>query len=87
MGLRIPANAECLIPRCDEEPTHVFSVRMRRKDSGADWAPNTEAYFCERHANDGARISVFYEPIPMGFVTVSVQAVTEAASRTTPIDV
>lgn len=36
MALHIPDDAHCLVPDCEEEPTHLLALRMRRKDSGAD---------------------------------------------------
>jgi hypothetical protein len=74
MGLKIPDNAICLVPGCEREPTHIFSLRMRRQDSGADWAPNTEAYFCTPCAIEGCRIEVMYEPVKTGEVDVQVGA-------------
>jgi len=84
MGLSIPAGARCLIPGCRKAPTHKLSLRMRRKDSGADWAPDTEACFCTKHAVEGADIVVLYEPNLSKEVTVSVTAA-QIARRTTPI--
>ena len=87
MALNIPANAQCLLPGCPHEPTHLLSLRMRRKDSGADWAPNTEAYFCTGHATEGAQIVVLYSPNTSGEVEIDVSAAFTARSvtRTTPI--
>ena len=84
-GLKIPANARCLVPRCQRKVTHVFSTRMRRLDTGADWAPNSAAYFCTKHADDGARISVFYEPTKTKIVEVIVGVVPKLVQRSTKI--
>jgi hypothetical protein len=87
MGLNIPTNAICLLPGCTNEPTHLLSLRMRRRDSGADWAPNTEAYFCADHATKGAQVVVLYCPTATGEVEIDVSAAFTARSvtRTTPI--
>jgi hypothetical protein len=85
MGLSFPANAKCSIPGCRKGPTHVLSLRMRRRDSGADWAPNTEAYFCTDHATDGATLTILYEPNMSGHVRVDVVASKTAVSRTTRV--
>jgi hypothetical protein len=87
MGLKFPDDARCLIPGCRGEPTHKLSVRMRRKDSGADWAPDTPAYFCTRHATNGADVSILYEPNSSKEVAVSVTGVRAAkvVTRTTKI--
>jgi hypothetical protein len=68
--LRIPDNADCA--NCGREPTHVLSLRMRRRDTGADWAPNLPVYFCEDCANGGAEITMLYEPTDTGKVNVRV---------------
>jgi hypothetical protein len=74
MGLKIPDDATCLVPGCKREPTHIFSLRMRRQDSGADWAPDTRAYFCTPCATEGCRIEVMYEPMKTGQVDAQVVA-------------
>jgi hypothetical protein len=81
--LNIPADAECLV--CGKQATHLLSLRMRREDTGADWAPNTTAFFCTAHANGGAKITVLYEPTGTKEVETGVVAVRHAAARTTPI--
>ena len=87
MALNIPDDAECLLPGCVNDPTHLLSLRMRRQDSGADWAPNTPAYFCTEHATKGAHIVVLYSPDTTGVVEIDVSAAYSArtVSRTTPI--
>lgn len=76
MSLHFPSDAECLVPECGRKPiTHQFSVRMRRKDTGADWAPNVPAYFCDFHANSGAKVTILYEPHTTGVVEVEAYAV------------
>lgn len=85
MGLKIPQGARCQMPGCRLTPTHLLSVRMRRQDSGADWAPNSEAYFCTPHATRGAHISLLYEPNHTGFVEVAVSASRRTVTRTTKI--
>lgn len=85
MPLKTPIFARCSIPGCRGEITHLLAVRMRRLDSGADWAPNTHAYFCTRHADDGAKMTILYEPNQSGEVEVDVVASKTAVSRTTRI--
>lgn len=85
MPLKFPPDAACLVPGCERTPTHVFSVRMRRKDTGAVWAPNSTAYFCDRHAEKGAEISVFYKPTFSGKIEMNVATASETASRITEI--
>jgi hypothetical protein len=83
--LSIPNDARCLVPGCRCEVTHVFSMRMRRLDTGADWAPNSTAYFCTPHADDGALVTVFYEPNKTGFVDIAVSVISKIARRETRI--
>lgn len=73
-SLKFPDGVRCLIPGCQEKVTHQFSVRMRRKDTGADWAPNVPAYFCTLHANSGAEIKIVYEPNRSGKVEIETYA-------------
>jgi hypothetical protein len=63
MSLHFPDDAVCAVPGCGRKLTHQFSVRMRRKDTGADWAPNLPAYFCSFHAGSGCRLRILYEPM------------------------
>ena len=83
--INIPPDAKCLVPGCRREVTHVFSMRMRRLDTGADWAPNSTAYFCTPHADDGAHVSVLYEPNKTGIVESAVAVVGKFARRETQI--
>jgi len=62
VSLHFPDDATCLVPGCGRALTHQISVRMRRKDTGADWAPNLPAYFCSFHARSGCRLRILYEP-------------------------
>jgi hypothetical protein len=84
-SLTIPADARCSIVGCRGAVTHLLAMRMRRKDTGADWAPNTHAYFCTPHATDGAKLTILYEPNQSGEVQVEVAATKTAVSRTTQI--
>ena len=83
--LKIPADAKCSVPGCRAEPSHVLSLRMRRRDTGADWAPNTEAYYCSIHANGGADITILYRPTSSREVNVDVATFKTQASRRTKI--
>lgn len=75
MSLRFPPSAECLVAGCNGKVTHQFSVRMRRQDTGADWAPNIPAYFCEKHAKSGAKVTILYEPDTTGVAEIDAYAV------------
>ena len=65
---------------------HNFSVRLRRPDTTAIWAPNTEAFLYDQHAVSGLRITVLLEPTKTGEIETSVSSVPSyVASRITPI--
>ena len=45
---------QCLIPNCPEcNSENPISIRCRRPDTSAIWAPNTVAYLCDVHADLG----------------------------------
>ncbi|CAK1746686.1 hypothetical protein EDB38_1069 [Vibrio crassostreae] len=52
----------CVIPGCGNPATNNFSVRLRREDTSAIWAPNTNAYVCDEHAAQGFDITVHLVP-------------------------
>jgi len=85
MGLHIPHNAKCMMPGCIATPRFILSLRMRRPDSGATWAPNQPAYFCDAHANHGSEIFVIFMPTTTGKNHVRVTASGPVVERTTPI--
>lgn len=83
--LRIPAGAVCLVPGCPTPPEFILSVRMRRQDTGASWAPNTKAFFCDRHANSGCRMRILFEPTTSSVNVIDVAVVGDVVTRTTKI--
>jgi hypothetical protein len=85
MGLYIPNHARCLVPGCGNRPFFILSIRMRRHDSGATWAPNLPAYFCGQHANGGSDITILYTPTTTGKNHVKVTVATAPVERMTPI--
>ncbi len=48
----------CIVDGCQNHASNNFSVRLRREDTSAIWAPNTEAYICDLHASLGFDITV-----------------------------
>jgi len=48
----------CIINGCRNHASNNFGVRLRREDTSAIWAPNTEAYICDFHASSGFDITV-----------------------------
>lgn len=76
----------CIIPGCANEAVHNFGVRLRRPDTTAIWAPNTEAYLCDAHASRGLRITVILEPTNTQEIETTVVGVSQpTADRITPI--
>ena len=75
----------CIVPGCERDALNNLGVRLRRPDTSAIWAPNTEAFVCDVHATSGARINVFYEATEAGDVEISVHGSTHEVTRTTEI--
>ena len=76
---------QCIIEGCQNEGVNNFGVRLRRPNTSAVWAPNTEAYICDFHASRGLRVIVFLEPTEHSELETIVRSVSQAASRTTRI--
>ena len=57
-----------------------MSIRLRRPDTSAIWAPNLEAFLCDVHAVAGARINVLYEPTE----THAVETFTRGTQQSVP---
>jgi hypothetical protein len=77
--------AECVVPGCAREALNNLGIRLRRPDTSAIWAPNSEAYVCDIHAESGARLTLYYEATEADQVEVRVHGAKSAAARTTPI--
>lgn len=75
----------CIISGCPNLAEHNLGVRLRRPDTSAIWAPNTEAFLCDDHAGNGLRITVILEPTGTGEIETRIFAAGNTVSRTTPI--
>ena len=75
----------CIFEGCQQEGVHNFSVRLRRPDTSAIWAPNTRAFLCNFHASRGVRIVVLLEPTDRPELETIVRSVGQPVSRKTPI--
>jgi len=71
----------CIIPGCPNDAEHNLSVRLRRPDTSAIWAPNTEAYLCDAHATQGLRITVVLEPTSAHEIETRVCAISETTPQ------
>ena len=76
---------QCIIEGCENEGVNNFGVRLRRPNTSAIWAPNTEAYICDFHASRGLRVIVFLESTEHSELETIVRSVSQPASRTTRI--
>lgn len=50
----------CIVPNCQRDGLHAITLRLRRPDTSAVWAPNTDAYLCDEHAVGGAEIELTF---------------------------
>jgi hypothetical protein len=75
----------CLIPNCQNDATNNIAVRLRRDDTTAIWAPNSEAYLCNAHAAQGYIINIQLVPSQEMSITTNVSAGGHTETRTTPI--
>ena len=76
---------QCLIPGCQTNATNNIAVRLRRADTTAIWAPNSEAFLCDVHAGQGYTINVELIPGQAHTITTNVSAGGHVETRTTPI--
>ena len=76
---------QCIIEGCEKEGVNNFGVRLRRPNTSAIWAPNTEAFICDFHASRGMKVIVFLEPTEHSELETIVRSVSQSASRTTRI--
>lgn len=78
---------QCLIPGCNNNASHNISIRCRRPATTAIWAPNTTAYLCDVHADQGYTIDITLTPAPVRTITTNVSAPGGVVkTRTTPIN-
>src|SRR4249920_1554863 len=52
----------CIVPRCRDVGRHMITLRCRRPDTSAVWAPTTGAYLCDKHATGGAEVELVFRP-------------------------
>ena len=77
---------QCIIPNCQNNGQNNITVRLRRENTSAIWAPNSEGYLCDTHADEGYIIDVTLTPIAARTITTNVNAGGTVASRTTTIN-
>lgn len=64
----------CIVPECREAGRHMITLRCRRPDTSAVWAPTTGAYLCDKHATGGGELDLVFRPKRGGRLVVSTQA-------------
>ena len=52
----------CLIPNFTNNAENNISIRCRRPDTTAIWAPNTVGNLCDIHADEGYTIDITFTP-------------------------
>jgi len=76
----------CIISGCTNPADHNIGIRVRRPDTSAIWAPNTDAFLCDDHATKGLRITIVLTPTASGEIETDVSSPGGGVvSRTTPI--
>jgi hypothetical protein len=68
---------DCIVPGCRRNALNTLGVRLRKPDTSAIWAPQTDAYVCDTHARSGARLTLTYEATGTGRVEVRTQGAAE----------
>lgn len=76
---------QCIIANCPNEAEHNISIRCRRPATTAIWAPNTNAFLCDQHAEQGCTIQITLVPNNNQTVTTNVSGGGQVQTRTTPI--
>ena len=64
----------CLIPNCKNNAENNISIRCRRPDTSAIWAPNTVGNLCDIHADEGYTIDITFTPSATRTITTNVSA-------------
>jgi hypothetical protein len=76
---------QCLIPNCPNNAVNNISIRCRRPDTSAIWAPNTAAFLCDVHADQGYIIDITLTPATSRTITTRVSAGGQVVTRRTRI--
>lgn len=77
--------SQCLISNCNNDATHNVGIRLRRPNTSAIWAPNTVAFFCDVHADQGYTVDITFTLVENRSITTNVSAGGHVETRTTPI--
>lgn len=76
----------CIIPGCNNAADNNLTIRLRRADTSAIWAPNTNAFMCDVHAVSGVKLTLLVETADDSRVKTKVCGVeTPTSDRNTAI--
>jgi hypothetical protein len=76
---------KCIIEGCLNNANHNISIRCRRPNTSAIWSPNTNAYLCDEHAEQGCIIDVIITPTNTGKIETHISNGNNTKDRTTSI--
>lgn len=85
--------SECIVPGCPETGRNKLGVRCRvwydthktKGQGSAVWSPDADAFLCDKHATQGADMTLVFVPNTSGTTTLRVIAGTTTRERTVPI--
>ena len=77
--------SECIVLGCKNRAANNISVRLRREDTTAIWAPNTEAFLCNEHAACGLQVDIKIYPNKSKSIETNVSAGGIVKTRITKI--
>ena len=72
---------DCIVPGCENEARNRFSIRLRRPDTTAIWAPETGVHICDEHAVKGFNIDIIFRPVESGRILTAVSSTQGAPIR------
>ena len=84
---------ECIVPGCEGTGRNKLGVRCRvwydthptKGKGSAVWAPDAGGFLCDRHAVQGAEITLVFVPNLSGATTIRLVSGTTVRERTVPI--
>ena len=76
----------CLVPGCNEDARNRLAIRCRKPSTLNVWSPDSDAFLCKKHAEQGVSITIDVTPTTTGAVEVLyTSGGTPGPSRTTAI--
>jgi hypothetical protein len=78
--------AQCIVPGCSNRAFNNIGIRLRRPNTTAIWAPNTNAFVCDLHATAGFDIQITLTSNSSGHIRTDTGSPSRRITRTTPIN-